>query len=555
MASVLATADLVLRSGRIVTLDPASPNATAVAVRGERIVAVGSDEDVAPLIGTDTHVVDLAGRTVIPGINDAHVHLSAYALLQPPFTLDIRGVTSLDELTSALRAASPGPGAGDWLVGATWREGNIAELADGSLPPHRSQLDAATGDRPALLHHASLHGVWVNTEALRRAGIDRDTPDPHGGVIVRDEHGEPTGLLYDAAMSRVLAVVPQPDRPTRLDAIEAAMTSLNRLGVTSVTDPAVSPELLRDYTELHRQGRMSLRTSVLLHWGWPEPCSLSTMQSALWWSGAATGLGDDWLRIGGAKLFADGAPSHGTAWLYEPYPDGGHGSLTVVGEDDDARVAELAAVVDLAHRNGLDLQIHVTGDRTADAAIDALIAAQKATPRPTARHALIHGTLLTDEALARLAEHDIAVVTNSLLKATAASGMTPMIGEHRWARTFPAGSMLAAGVRVVDSSDAPCTVPDWRGGVATFVGAVPAARVADKELVTTLQALHMWTTAPAHLEGAESSKGALAPGYLADLAVLGADPLSTPHDRLTDIPVEMTIVGGKTVFDNEEGYS
>ncbi|GAA5165136.1 amidohydrolase [Pseudonocardia eucalypti] len=540
------TADLVITSARVLTMTEAVPAASAVAVRGERIVAVGTDEDVAGHIGRSTRVVDAGGRSVIPGINDAHIHLAAHALLQPPFTLDIRGVTGLAGLGARLRQADP---AGGWLVAATWREGNIAELADGSLPPHRSQLDEFTGSRPAVLHHASLHGVWANTAALERAGIGRNTPDPAGGVIVRDAHGDPTGLLYDAAMSRVLDHLPQPPEATRLDAIEQAMAGLNRLGVTSVTDPAVAPELLRDYTRLRRQGRMTVRTNLLLHWGWPEPCSLSGMQAALWYSGASTGLGDQWLRVGGAKLFADGAPSHGTAWLYEPYPDGSHGGLTVVGADDQARLAELAATVELAHRMGLDLQIHVTGDRTADAAIDALLAAQRAWPRPDARHALIHGALLTEEAMARLAGSGISVVTNSLLKATAAGGMIPMIGPDRWARTFPAGSMLAAGVRVADGSDAPCTVPDWRRGLATFVGAVPAARVAERERVTPLQALRMWTSAPAYLESAELDKGAVAPGYLADLVVLGGDLLDTPDDELADMPVELTLAGGRTVFD------
>ncbi|WP_158880269.1 amidohydrolase [Amycolatopsis anabasis] len=549
-------ADVVFRGGRVLTVDRDFTVASAVAVTGERIRAVGSDESVGELIGPDTRVIELGGRAVLPGINDAHLHLALFGLSSPPFSVDLSGVRSVAALGEALTKGSAGLADGEWLIGGGWRETTIAEFAPGARGPHREHLDAVTGPRPAVLNHVSLHSVLANTAALRVAGIDRDTADPAGGRIVRDADGEPTGLLLESAAGLVTRHRPRLPERRRLDAIASAMRTLNALGITSVTDPVVWPELLRDYLSLHREDRMTVRVNTLLHWDWPSPSTSSDgIRTALGYAGLSSGLGDDWLRVGGVKLFADGVPGNRTAWLNQPYPEGGSGGLVTAGATEEARYAELLDIIDQVHRHRLQIQIHVTGDRAADAAIDGIVRAQRADPWPRARHALIHGTLLSEESLPRLAEYGIGVITSSLMKTYTRASMEPVIGADRWERTFPAAALLAAGVAVADSSDAPCFFPDWRRGLATFAGAgfpgrngetavLPPERRLGRE-----QAIRLWTGAGAYFEHAEDRKGALQRGKLADLVVLAQDPLTTDPESLPGLTPVLTMVGGRIVFD------
>ncbi|MFI0479039.1 amidohydrolase [Actinomadura sp. 9N215] len=543
-------ADKVLLGGKVVTVDAGFTVASAVAVAGDRIVAVGDDEHVRELAGPSTEVIDLAGQTVLPGINDAHLHLALFGLSGPPFSVDLNGIDSLGALNEALAGGPPGPGGSRWLIGEGWREANIPEF-DADVPgPHRSLIDEVTGERPTVLHHASRHSVLVNTAALRIVGITRDTPDPAGGQIVRGPDGEPTGLLLEGAKGLITEHVPAHSEKERLDAIETAMRTLNSLGITSVTDPIVWPELLRDYTTLRRDGRMTVRVNTLMHWDWPSPASASDrLEKALGYAGLSTGLGDDWLRIGGCKLFADGVPTQGTAWLHDPYPSGCHGHLITSGDDDEARYEELLRMIELAHRNRLQVQVHVTGDRAADAATDGIIRALKADPWPRARHALLHGTLLSEDSYARLAEHDISVITSSLMKSYSGASMTRVIGEERWSRAFPAGALLAAGVHVADSSDAPVCFPDWRRGIATFAGAEPGpfSDVPPDLRLTREQAIRLWTTAGAYIENAEDRKGTITPGKLADLVVLDGDVLTADDDALQQLKPTLTLAGGRVV--------
>ncbi|MFI0423641.1 amidohydrolase [Spongiactinospora sp. 9N601] len=547
-----AQADLVLHGGTVLTVDDAFSTANAIALAGDRIVAVGGDEECRATAGLGARVVDLGGRTVLPGINDAHLHLAMFGLSGPPYSVEMGAFRTLAELRDALAAGPPGPAGSAWLVGEGWREANIPEF-DGAPGPHRDLIDPITGDRPAILHHASRHSVLVNTAALRLAGITRDTPDPEGGQVVRDAAGEPTGLLLESAKGLVTAYVPEHAADERRDAIVAAMRTLNSLGITSVTDPTVWPELLRDYTALRVADRMTVRVNALLHWDWPSPSSSAErLAAALAHMGAATGLGDEWLRVGGCKLFADGVPTQCTAWVYEAYPAGGHGHLVTPGADDEARYDELMRQIELVHRHRLQAQVHVCGDRAADAAADGMIRALTADPWPMARHALIHGTLLDEKLYGRLAEHDIGVITSSLMKTHSGASMTRSIGAERWSRAFPAGALLAAGVLVADSSDAPVTFPDWRRGIATFVGARPRpyAEVPDDLRLTREQAIRLWTAAGAYLEHAEHRKGTLAPGLLADLVVIDEDVMSVADEDLAGITPALTLAGGRPVYES-----
>ncbi|WIV53498.1 amidohydrolase [Amycolatopsis nalaikhensis] len=525
--------ELLLRGGTV------HGGGTALLVRDGLIAAVGDD-----VVSDTARVIELDGRTVVPGINDAHLHLVWHALSGPEFCVDLSAAASLDAVAEALAAAPDG----EWVVGRGWRETTIAEFASGAAEPGRAWLDGVTGDRPAVLHHASSHSVWANSAALRRAGITAATPDPVAGEIVRDARGGPTGLLVESAQDLVARLLPRPSRAERLDAIVRAMARLNALGVTSVTDPIVTPELWRDYRDLHAEGRLTVRVTALLHWDWPSPTS-SAEGLAAHLEGASFG-GDDFLRAGGIKLFADGVPTHRTAWMHEPYPAGGHGDLVTPGGTTEERVAELHRLVAVAHRRRVQVQVHVTGDRAADAVADAIEAAQAADPWPGARHVLIHGTFLTPPVHERLARAGIGVITSSLMRTFSGPSMVRTVGETRWSQAFRARALLDHGVSVADSSDAPVTNPDWRRGVATFTGAPgpnPFARPDEGDLLTREEAFALWTSGPAWLEGMEHRKGSLAVGRFADLAVFDADPLTVPAPDLLALRPVLTLVGGRVV--------
>lgn len=540
-------ADTVFIGGRVFTVDEEFTVSSAVAVANGRILAVADDATIRELIGPSTQVVELGGRAVLPGINDAHLHLAMFGQAG----VDLTSVTSVASLQRKLRSALDELADGKWLIGDGWREVNIPEFA-GPAGPHHRVLDVVTGERPALLNHASRHSVLVNSAALRIAGIDRSTPDPAGGLIVRDSDGEPTGMLQEAAVGLVGSHIPPHTAAERQNAITSAMRTLNSLGITSVTDPIVWPELLRDYIAVHQQHRMTVRVNTLLHWGWPSPVSsVEGVSAALGYAGLSSGLGDDWLRVGGVKLFADGIPSQGTAWLSQPYADGGHGHLVTPGADDAARYTELLDVIELVHRHRLQAQVHVTGDRAADAAIDGIIRAQDRDPWPDARHALLHGTLLSEESFVRLAAHDIGVITSSMMKSHTGGSISRTIGADRWANAFPAGALLKAGVRVADSSDAPVTYPQWQRGLATFVGAAPdpLGEVPPDLRLTREQAIRLWTLSPAYFEHADCRKGSIVAGHLADLVVLDQDPMAVEAHELHSLTVTLTMVGGQVVHE------
>ncbi|MFB9926708.1 amidohydrolase [Amycolatopsis halotolerans] len=537
------TEELLLRGGVVRTFDPVVGTASAVLVSDGRIAAVGDDKTVSAAASPDARVIELAGRTVLPGLNDAHLHLAFHAAAGPEFCVDLSAVSSLDSVALALADAPPG----EWIVGRGWRETTIAEFADGRAVPTRAWLDSVTGAQPTVLHHASSHEVWANSAALQRAGITASTPDPEAGEIVRDSSGEPTGILVESAQELVASLVPQPSRSVRLDAIVRGMERLNALGMTSVTDPIVPPELWQDYRDLHAAGRLRMRITALLHWNWPSPTTSAASLAQLL-DETDFAVGDDLLRIGGIKLFADGVPTHCTAWMHSPYPSGEHGSLVTFGPDDAARVRELHELILVAHVRRVRVQVHVTGDRAADAVVDAIEAAQAADPWPEARHALIHGTFLSDAVLSRLARSGIGVITSSLMRTYSGPSMVRVLGESRWADAFPARALLDHGVVVADSSDAPVTVPDWRRGVATFTGSPgPNAYSLVADPLTREEALRLWTTGPAWLEHAEAFKGTLSVGSLADLAVFAHDPVTAADEELLSVRSELTVLGGRVV--------
>ncbi|MFD5768281.1 amidohydrolase [Streptomyces sp. NPDC127049] len=560
-------ADLVFVGGKVVTVDAEFSVAEALAVTGAVISAVGSREEIAPFVGPGTRVVDLKGATLLPGINDSHLHGCAFGMAAPPLSLDLShpAVSSLAEVAGAVRDAVGRAPAGQWITGHGWDAGFLGEcVADPSRQPSRADLDAVSPDHPVVLYSFSGHATWVNSKALALMDIDRDTVAPPGGAIVTDADGEPTGLLHEGAQALVQNALPPLSRPERTEAIRSTLATLAALGVTSYTEPGLGPggdgimrgalgtETLDVYRSLLAEGELTARVGVLLL---PTGMAGTAEEFARTLDGlAGVTVGDDprRLTVHGVKIFADGIVPNKTAWMHEPYTGGGCGSLCVGGDIDEERVDEIRAMVRHAHAAGHQLGVHATGDRAIDTVADAFAEAAAEHPRDDPRHYVIHGDFLTAHSMKVLAAHDFGVNMNPTIKWTVADMEEDFVGADRAAYAWPYRDAIDAGVRVASGSDAPVTHPDWRQGVATMVlrESKAAGRVSGPEQrIALAEAIRTYTVTAAWQDFADDWKGSLEPGKVADLCVVDGDLLGADPHAIPDMPVVLTVMDGRIVHD------
>ncbi|MFJ2960959.1 amidohydrolase [Streptomyces collinus] len=557
---------LVLTGGQVLTVDAGFSVVQGVAVRGRDILAVGSDAEMRALAGPGTRIVELGGRTVLPGINDSHLHGAAYGMTKPPFALDVGhpSVGSVADIAAVVGRAAHDTPEGDWIIGLGWDPGYLAEcLADPGRFPHRRDLDAVAPRHPVCLTDFSSHMVWVNSEALRRCGVDADTPAPPGGVIDHDPDGRPTGILREAAGRLVQAELPAPTRAQRRRAIQGVIRELHSRGITSYTEPGLGPGgagslfggLSTDnwtaYADLAASGELQARVSVLLL---PAPMggSADDVRKGLAELRRPESADPRLLRAIGVKIFADGVPPNRTAWMNEPYPDGGHGALCVHGDTPALQVHELREMIRLGHEAGFQLGVHVTGDRAIDLVVDAFLAANTAAPRPDARHYVIHGDFISPAGLAKLAAHGYGVNMNPAIKWTISDLMDEVVGPERSAYQWPVRSALDAGVRVCASSDAPITEPDWRQGVASMMlreSKASGRPSGPEQCVPLADALRAYTSTAAWQDFADDWKGTLEPGRAADLCVLDRPLLDLDPHEITQVQVDLTVFDGRVVFE------
>lgn len=538
----LKTADLLIVNGSVLTLDRRFRVDQAVAVRDGLILATGRTRDLRRLATRRTTVVDARGGTVMPGINDSHLHFSGFGLALPPATLPVDTAT-IDELVAAVRgaAAQAGPG-GTWIRGSGWNENRIGRA------PTRQDLDAVSGEHPVILTSFDYHAVAVNTKALQLAGVTRDTPAPPGGAIEKDAAGEPTGVLREGAAGLVRRVVP-PFTPAEITtSLITGLEYLHSIGITSLTDPGIDLPTLKLMRTLSRDGKLPVRLNLLLSAG----SSLASAQQIL--AGYRPAKHDDerLVRVAGMKVFADGIPTAAkTAWLKKPYLDGSNGALTVAGATPAEQVETLRSIIRLAHRKGMQIGTHATGDAAIDAVVAAYLQAMGAHRRDDPRHYVIHADLTPRATLRTMAKHGIGANMNGSVKYLLGRTLDGVIGPERTDYQWPYRSALDAGVRVSSSSDAPVTPPDWRQGIE---GAVlrrgQFGGVAGKEeRISVREALRTYTSTPAWQDRAESWKGAIRPGFAADIVVLDDDLLKTRPSKITDVDVTTTVVAGAVVHE------
>ncbi|MCX5264070.1 amidohydrolase [Streptomyces sp. NBC_00199] len=557
---------LVLTGGQVLTVDGDFTVTQGLAVRGRDIVAVGSDAEMRALAGPGTRLVELGGRTVLPGINDSHLHGAAYGMTKPPFALDVGhpAVGSIADIADAVGRAARAARPGDWIVGLGWDAGYLAEcLADPRRFPHRRDLDAVAPDNPVCLTHFSSHLVWVNSAALRRCGVDADSVPPPGGVIDADPDGRPAGILREAAQELVNVGLPTPTVDQRRRAIQGVVRELHTRGITSYTEPGLGPGgagslfggLSTDnwtaYADLASSGELEARVSVLLL---PAPMggSADDVRKGLAELRRPESADPRLLNAIGVKIFADGVPPNRTAWMNEPYSGGGHGALCVHGDTPALRSGELREMIRVAHEAGFQLGVHVTGDRAIDEVVDAFVAANAAVPRPDARHYVIHGDFVGARSLARLAAHGYGVNMNPAIKWTVSDLMDEVVGPERSAYQWPVRSAVEAGVRVCASSDAPITEPDWRQGVSAMLlreSKASGRPSGPEQCVPLAEALRAYTAHPARQDFAEEWKGSIEVGKVADLCVLDRPLLDRDPHTVTDAEVDLTVFDGRIVHE------
>ena len=376
-------ADLALFNGKVVTVDSRFSIAQAIAIKGNKIVAVGTDEKIKEFTGKHTMVLDLKGKTVLPGINDSHLHAVDYGGSRPPFVLDVGypGVKSIRDIARAVGEKAKTLKPGEWVRGSGWDEGNLEEcLQDPGRHPTRWDLDEVSPRNPVCLIAYTGHDVWANSLALELAAVTADTPLPLGGEIAKDPaNGEASGILRELpAMDLVMKLMPRWDKAYKRQAIMTMIRELNARGITSITDASLGPggagfggglmdaECISVYNDLSNEGQLSLRVSFLYLLGQYGGCSLADFQQFIPQIGIHSGFGNNMLRLAGIKIFTDGTPFAKTAWMYEDYPDGGNGRLVLPGKDDKERAEELKKMILYAHTYGFQIGVHAVGGKATD---------------------------------------------------------------------------------------------------------------------------------------------------------------------------------------------
>jgi predicted amidohydrolase YtcJ len=563
-------ADLVITNAKVITVDKDFTIRQAVAVKDGKITAVGTDDDVKPFIDGNTRVLDLKGKPVLPGINECHMHAPFFGATRPPLSLDLTypAVKSIPELVAALERKVAETPAGEWIRGFGWDQGSLEECkSDPSKLPRKGDLDAVSPSHPVAFTDFSCHTLLVNSKALELAGVTKDTPDPPSGEMERDENGEPTGILKEpGAQALVSTHVPLLSREEKKTALLTALSHLNANGVTSFTDAAIGPggetflygvmsaDFVDLYRELLEEGKLTARVTALLLLGDYGALTYEDLENGLKTFKVPMDTDRAWLQFPGVKIFADGIPLTYTSWMNADYVSGkaGHGRSVIPGETDQEQWDSLVDMIKLVHRYDYQIGLHATGDRAIDAAVDGFVQAFKEKGGGDPRHYIIHGDFISAAKARILAEHNCGIAMQPFISVMIADFQPAVVGETLAAYEWPTRTVLDAGLNLTSSSDAPVTYPNWRMGVQAAVlreGLVSGKVSGPEECITVEEAIRTYTINGAWQDHMEDVKGSIEVGKFADFCVIGEDILTLDPHKIGEIPVLMTIVGGKIVFD------
>ena len=531
-----ATADLLLVNGNVVVMDKAKTIAQAVAISGSQVLATGSNEAMRALAGPQAQVIDLMGRTVTPGLNDAHCHLSACGLLGTVY-VDVSwpAVSTVEQLQEKIAQKIASTPKGEWVVGSGW-------VTFGGNYPSKHDLDPVSPNHPVMLINQGGHMAVVNSLALEMAGVNANTKDPGNGRFLREANGEPSGLVMNhPAMDMFRRLW-----PADLFNVQAYETSIINpqvkfasMGVTSFQDVyARDLDRMQAYFNVARRGEMTIRGQVMnvLEYIQELDGRIPAIEAMRYES--------EYMHFAGAKFQVDGAleasytnePHNGIAW-----------NITIWKPND------LKEAVRAFHDAGYQVALHTAGDAAVDLALDAIENAMRKNPRPDPRHRIEHSPLNSEEALRRQKDLGVVISTQPTLIWAFGDAVERIWGEERLQRMIPLRTWLDMGIPICLSSDAP-SMPRWDPQATLFASLVRATLsrkpVSPDQAMTIEEAMYAHTMGSAYADFAENVKGSLEPGKFADLVVWHDNPytFADPADLL-ELTVDLTLVGGKIVYE------
>ncbi len=531
--------DLILHNARIYTQWPERPWTQAVAVQKDRIIAVGNNADILELARAHTRLIDARGRLVLPGFTDAHIHL--FDLARRQGQLALYNTRSLAHALGRLRVYALRLPAGVWALGYGWNESQWPKRRF----PTRLELDVVTGQRPAVIWRTDLHAAVANSEALRRAGIGPETPNPPSGVLDRDAAGQPTGVLREMAINLVRKAIPPMDEAAAAANLQEVAAGLHRLGIVGAHDQRMKdnaeegPEALRLYQRLAARGELSLRISCNL-----EAAHLDTIIEL----GLQSGFGDEWVRFGHVKLFSDGSLGARTAWMLAPYENNPANTGMFLTPP-----AEMTRLIQKAHRHGVAVSIHAIGDRANRTVLDIfdeVLAAGSDAP-PLIPHRIEHVQTIQPQDQPRLAKLGVTASVQPI-HCTDDIPNTDRLWGDRGRNAYPFRNLLDTGVALAFGSDAPVASPNPWWGIQAAVtrqrsDGSPAGGWHPEQRLSVKEAVRAYTLGPAAAIGQAHQQGRLAPGYLADLILLDRDIFAIPPAQLPETRVLLTLLGGDIV--------
>jgi predicted amidohydrolase YtcJ len=536
-------ADMVALHGKIWTENPKQPEAAAMGIEGHRIVAVGSDEEIRRLASPKTQVLDLAGRRVVPGFNDAHVHFFWGG--QGLASVQLTDARSREEFTARIAAYAKTRSPGEWIVDGNWDEQKWSPV---ELPTH-DWIDAVTPNNPVWIQRSDGHMMLANALAMKLAGVDRSTPDMVGGTIVRDAQGNPTGIFKDAAKDLVERVIPPPSDAQVDAALLAAQKYALDNGVTSVQDMGftgshaadLQARIVRGYQRLIAEGKWKVRVSARF------PLAEGARLRSL---GLMTNFGNDTLVVGSLKAFADGSLGSETAWFVQPYDDqpGNSGAPTEQLANPEKFYADLKAA-DLA---GNHIATHAIGDRANETVLDLYERLEKEDGPADRRLRIEHAQHLRPQDIPRFAQLHVIASVQPYHAIDDGRWAEKRIGHRRAATTYAFRSMLDSGATLAFGTD-------WfvapMNPMVTIYAATTRRTLDDKhpdgwfpeQKLTVEQSVHAYTVGSAYAESQDDIKGSLEPGKLADFDVLSDDIFHMDPVKIEDVKIVTTVLGGEIV--------
>jgi predicted amidohydrolase YtcJ len=530
-------ADLIITNAKVWTVDKSAPSAEAVAILGDRIVAVGFNADVDLWRAPQTKIIDADGKLLLPGFNDAHVHFVGAGWQLD--NVQLNDASSAEEFARRIGEKARSIPKGEWILGGDWDE---TKWNPAVLPTNKT-IDAVTPDTPVFVSRYDGHMALANSLAMKLAGIDKSTPDLAGGTVVRDAQGNPTGALKDAAMSYLDKAIPIPSHEQRMKAAKRALGHAASLGVTSVQDMNLDFADIAVYAELLERGQLTTRIYAA------PPIGLVDDQAKV---GVRHAFGGPYLRIGAVKGFADGSLGSRTAYFFEPFNDqpGNHGLLS----DEMQPLTRMRDHMMTADGAGIQICTHAIGDQAISIVLELYAEVAKAHGPADRRFRIEHAQHMAAKDFDRFEQLNVIASVQPYHAIDDGRWAEPRIGRERTSRTYPFRTFLNHGVRLAFGTDWPVAPLN---PMLTIYAAVTRATLDDKnpggwfpeQKVTVKEAIEAYTMGSAYAEFQEKSKGSITPGKLADMVMLSNDILSIDPGKIRDVKILKTIVEGKIVFD------